>query len=226
MTSEDSASPGPPAGRGRRFSGLQLTLVVLVTVLLTVALTLWAASAWLFPSELRRVSLTPPERQSLEAKLERLGLGAPGEESDEEWLRPAPYDEAGAPRTLVFSERELNALIAEQPDLAGRVAVSLADDLASVRVLVPLDPDFPLLGGRTLRLSAGAEVSYAGGRPRVLLRGVSVMGVPVPGAWLGNLKNVDLVERYGGEPGFWQAFARGVEAIRVEQGQLRLELRE
>lgn len=218
--------PDLQAAHQRRFSGLQLALAVLAAVLLTVALTLWAASAWLFPAELRRVSLTPPERQALEAKIERLGVATARAETDEDWLRPAPYDEAGAPRTLVFSERELNALIAEQPDLAGRVAVALTDDLASVRVLVPLDPDFPLLGGRTLRLSAGAELSYAGGRPRVLLRGVSVMGVPVPGAWLGNLKNVDLVERYGAEPGFWQAFAQGVDSIRVEQGQLRLELRE
>jgi hypothetical protein len=219
---DPSVLPGPASQR--RFSGLQLTLAVLAAVLLTATLTLWAASAWLFPSELRTVRLTAPERQALDGKLQRLGVAGGRQERDQEWLRPAPYEEQGAPRTLVFSERELNALIAEQPDLAGRVAVALTDDLASVRVLVPLDPDFPLLGGRTLRLSAGAELSYAAGRPRVLLRGVSVMGVPVPGAWLGNLKNVDLVERYGGEPGFWQAFAQGVEAIRIEGGELRIEL--
>ena len=225
MNDPNPSIPLAPLPR-RRFSGLQLTLALLAAVLLTAVLTLWAASVWLFPSELRSVQLTPPERQALDGKLQRLGvtLGSPAD--DEEWLRPVPYDEQGASRSLVFSERELNALIAEQPDLAGRVAVSLTDDLASVRVLVPLDPDFPLMGGRTLRLSAGAALSYAGGRPQVMLRGVSVMGVPVPGAWLGNLKDVDLVARYGAEPGFWQAFADGVEEIRLEGGQLRVELKE
>ena len=223
---EINPSVPPAVPPRRRFSSLQLTFSVLAAVLLTAALTLWAASAWLFPSELRSVRLSPPERQALDGKLQQLGVSLGRQEGDEEWLRAVPYDELGASRSLVFTERELNALISGQPDLAGRVAVSLTDDLASVRVLVPLDPDFPLMGGRTLRLSAGAELSYAGGRPRVLLRGVSVMGVPVPGAWLGNLKNVDLVERYGGEPGFWQAFAAGVEEIRLEGGQLRVALRE
>ena len=42
------------------------------------------------------------------------------------------------------------------------------------------------------------------------------MGVPIPNAWLGGLKNVDLVTEFGAEPGFWQPFSEGVEHIRVE----------
>ena len=33
---------------------------------------------------------------------------------------------------------------------------------------------------------------YANGRPVMVLKGVSVWGVPLPNAWLGNLKNIDL----------------------------------
>jgi len=219
-----SAGTAPAARRG--FSGVQLTLAVLLAVLLGAGLALWAAATFLFPSELRPIRLTAPEQQVLDGKLRQLGVAAGPVEGDRDWLRPEPYTEPAASRSLAFTERELNALVAQQPELAGRVALSLAEDLASVRVLVPLDPDLPLLGGRTLRLSAGAELSYAGGRPLVMLRGVSVMGVPVPGAWLGNLKNVDLVERFGDQPGFWQAFAAGVEDIRIEDGELRIALRE
>ncbi|MCL7745083.1 hypothetical protein LV476_09050 [Guyparkeria hydrothermalis] len=55
-------------------------------------------------------------------------------------------------------ERELEAIIARNTELARRLAVDLSRDLVSVKLLVPLPPDFPAMGGQTLRLTAGAEV--------------------------------------------------------------------
>ena len=55
---------------------------------------------------------------------------------------------------------------------------------------------------------AGVELAYRQSRPIVVLKGVSVMGVPVPNAWLGGIKNIDLVNEYGEGDGFWQAFER------------------
>jgi len=52
------------------------------------------------------------------------------------------------------------------------------------------------------------------------------MGVPVPNAWLGGLKNIDLIEQYGSNDGFWKAFADGVDNINVEDGKIRIELKE
>ena len=43
---------------------------------------------------------------------------------------------------------------------------------------------------------------------------------------MGDLKNKDLVQEFGGEGGFWDGLARGVEAIQVEEGNLYLKLRE
>jgi hypothetical protein len=82
------------------------------------------------------------------------------------------------------------------------------------------------MGGRILRVNAGLELGYAQGRPRVILKGVSVMGVPIPNAWLGNLKNVDLIAEFGGTGGVWKAFADGVEALELADGSLVLQLRE
>ena len=59
-----------------------------------------------------------------------------------------------------------------------------------------------------------------------MLKGVSLWGVPIPNAWLGGLKNVDLVKEFGAQRGFWQAFAAGVENIRVEEGNLSIKLKE
>ena len=52
------------------------------------------------------------------------------------------------------------------------------------------------------------------------------MGVPVPSAWLGGLKNVDLVAEFGAEPGFWKTFSEGVEDIRIRDGHVQIKLKE
>ena len=220
------------ADRSRGFSGLQVAGIALLCVLVTALLTAWAVRVYIYPPDFEPVELSTREQSALDAKLARLeGLGgferpASNREDDETWLRPEPYDESEADREISLSERELNSLIAQNTDLATRVAIDLSDDLASARLLIPVDPDFPLLGGKMLRVNAGVELAYAGKRPVVRLKGISVMGVPIPNAWLGNLKNVDLVEQYGTDTGFWQAFAAGVAQLAVEEGRLKIKLRE
>jgi hypothetical protein len=63
-------------------------------------------------------------------------------------------------------------------------------------------------------------------RIAITLRGVSIMGIPVPSAWLGGLKNRDLVAEFGGDPGFWRSLADGIEDLRITDGQLVMQLRE
>ena len=107
-----------------------------------------------------------------------------------------------------------------------RFAIDLSDNLASAKMLIPVDPDMPVMGGRTLRINAGLELAYRNNQPIVKLRGVSIMGVPLPNAWLGNMKNVDLVEQFGTDPGFWNSFSAGVDMIEIEEGQLHIQLKE
>ena len=83
-----------------------------------------------------------------------------------------------------------------------------------------------VLGGKTLRLAAGVEMAFRDARPVVALRGVSVMGIPIPNAWLGGLKNIDLVSEFGDQQGFWKQFAEGVDDIRVVEGRLQVSLKE
>ncbi len=141
-------------------------------------------------------------------------------------MRPERYTEAGAKREVSFSERELNGMIANNKDLAKKLAVDLDDDLVSARLLVPVDQDFPILGGKTLRVSAGVELAYREAKPIVVLKGVSIMGIPIPNAWLGGMKNIDLVSEFGDQQGFWKSFAAGVDDIRVESGHVKVKLKE
>ena len=231
-----AATPEKEPGKRGGIRGSTVLWIVLGTILVTAAVTWWAIRTYIYARDFKPVELSQKEQQTLEQKLRVIGYqpappGAQaadrsGKESDQEWLRPEAYSEEGGKRTIFFTERELNGLLANNQDLARRVAVDLSDDMVSVRTLVHVDPDFPILGGKTLRVSGGVELAFHNGRPLVKIRGLSIMGVPIPNAWLGGLKNVDLISEFGDAGGFWEAFAKGVEDIQVEEGKLKITLRE
>ncbi|MFK8048290.1 MAG: hypothetical protein AB8B81_07655 [Halioglobus sp.] len=208
---------------------------MLLAVLLTAALSFWVFRTYIQPSDFKPVELSTKEQLALDEKLQQLGVNPrdllPDAKREDKFdqqgrLVPEKYAETPENREIRMSERELNAMLASNPDLAKRFAVDLSDNLASAKLLIHVDPDMPVMGGKTLRVNTGVELGFQNGLPIVKLRGVSIMGVPVPNAWLGNLKNVDLVEQFGTDPGFWKSFSAGVELIELEEGQLHIKLKE
>jgi len=222
----------------RRSSGLKIFLIVIITIVLTAAFTFWIVRSYIFPSEFKPVQLSANEEQVLEAKLQRLDSlpsrrtrgSARAEQrkqnSPDDILEPEAYSEAGANRSINLTERELNGILAKNTDMARKLAIDLSEDLMSAKLLVPVDEDFPFMGGQILKVRAGLELAYRDGQPIVILKGVSIMGVPIPNAWLGGMKNIDLVEYYGEESGFWSAFAGGVDNISIHDGSITLLLKE
>lgn len=225
-------------------SGWGKTLLLILGVAAFASLmTYWVLTRYIFPRQFEPVNLSEKERIALDAKIDRLdpmrksfkvpsgASSVPPPPSSAEidasgGLKPERYSEAQASREITFTTREVNALLANNPDLARKLSIDLSDDMASAKLLIPLDPDFPLLGGKTLKVTAGLELRYAGTKPVVALKGVSIWGVPLPNAWLGGIKNVDLVGEFGVDKGFWSSFAAGVEHIQVRDGRLTLKLRE
>jgi hypothetical protein len=228
MTGADSASSGPVIP-GKERGRAKLVIVIAVTVAVTLG-AVWLVRTYLFPSAFRPVELSVREQQRVDEKLEQLGVGgvygATETSAADAPLEPEPYSEDDDRRVIAFTEKELNGLIAHNTGLASRLAIDLADNLASAKLLLPMDEGFPVLGGRTKRIDAGLELGFANNQPVVALRGVSIMGVPVPNAWMGNLRNVDLVREFGGERGFWDRVAAGVESLELRDGELRIRLRE
>jgi len=227
-----------PANSTNTNSGIRaihIFWIVLATILITIAITFWFVRSYIYAKDFTPVELNTTEQQVLNSKLKVLGYDpapqAPQSsmqtttETNEQWLRPERYQENNDKREVNFSERELNAMIANNRDLAKKLSLDLSDKLVSARLLVPMDPDFPILGGKTLRVSAGIEMAFANARPKVILKGVSLMGIPIPNAWLGGLKNIDLISEFGDEGGFWSSFADGVENIEVHEGQVRVRLK-
>lgn len=231
--SVDAAEPSTEntAGRGRRFDGLHVTLLVLLAIVVTAVVSVWVWHTYIFPKQFKPVTLSAREERILDDKLTRFEHwgyrpGKPSAAGTPPALEPEPYSEAGANREISLSEREVNALVAKNTDMAQKLAIDLSNDMVSARLLVPLEEEFPVLGGKTLKVNAGLGLAYRDGNPVVILKGVSIMGVPIPNAWLGNLKNIDLVREFGQQGGFWKSFADGVESLTVVDGQLKLKLKE
>jgi len=226
----------PESSSKQRFDSLHIILFVFLAVILTAVAGYILIKVYLFPSAFTPVVLTATEEKDLQNKLDRLDFTALTSSTKSSpttptpvtgtALEPEPYSETDADRTIRFTEKELNALLAKNTDLADKVAIDLSRDLLSAKILIPVDEDFPIMGGQILRVRTGLTFSYADGRPVFMLRGVSVMGVPLPNAWLGNMKNIDLAKESGGNTGFWKTFADGVNDVRVEDGLLTIRLKE
>lgn len=213
------------------FSVMQTLGVVACAMLITAVGTIFAIKIFLFPPPFDPVTLSEKEEQQLSTKLSVFeGFGEQHSPSSNTVttppsLTPEKYSEEEGSRKVEFTEREVNAMVAKNTDLADKLAIDLAQDMVSIKLLIPLDPDFPMLGGKTFKVKAGAELAYKEGRPVVKLKGVSLMGIPMPNSWLGGLKNIDLVKEFGADEGFWKAFADGVQSIGVAEGLLQVELK-
>jgi len=214
-----------------------ILLIVIFTMVITIGGTYWVLKTYIFTTSFTPIVLGTKEEKTLQAKLNALGYDPifssqpknkkENDEIDESgFLKPEPYSEKNALREITFTERELNALLAKNTDLAQKLAIDLASNLISAKLLIPLEEDFPVLGGKTLRFNAGIGMAYQHDRPVIVLKGVSIMGIPIPNAWLGGLKNIDLISEFGIDPGFWKSFSEGIEDIQVTDGQINIKLKE
>lgn len=224
MSDETQTPPTTPAKPVGRSGCMKMLMVALVAVLVAIA----GAGIWVkrnvYASAFKPVTLDEDEQAEFQTKLAQLE-SAGGAAPTREVAEPEAYSEDDAKREIRITEKELNALIDQNPHWADRVAIDISRDLLSLVLLVPVDPDFPIIGGTTARITAGATLAYENEKPIVIVRGISIGGIPLPSAWMGDLKNKDLVQEFGGQGGFWDGLSRGVEAIKLEEGNLYLKLR-
>ncbi|YCM45525.1 hypothetical protein V2O64_05780 [Verrucomicrobiaceae bacterium 227] len=120
-------------------------------------------------------------------------------------------------KSFSLTEREVNGLLNENTALGKDVRIELVTDAIHARVRTKLDPDFPVMGGRTVNAKARFKISNQEG---IVLDDVTVFGVSLPNAWLGELKGKNLLDALTGE------LPRGVKSISVSQGQLNIALEE
>ena len=206
--------------------------LVLVTVLISVGITVWIVNSYIFPKKFKPVVLSQKEESVLDQKLKRFhGIGSSklstdtSGETETATLTPEKYSE-DSDKVIRLTERELNALLAKNTNLSDKLVIDLSDNLLSVKLLIPVDQEFPFIGGKTIKVMAGMELAFKNSHPIVMLKGVSLMGVPIPNSWLGGLKNIDLIKEFGHDEGFWDAFSEGVGEMHAEEGRFIIKLKE
>jgi hypothetical protein len=173
------------------------------------------AGIWWLTRPIEATVLTPPEKKVLQEKLAVV-----------EQAREEPTYQPGA-KTIALSERELNGLLNANTSLGDQLKLELASDALHARLDADLPPDFPILGGKKIKGRARFLVKTDSGAPELILDDVTIWGISVPNAWLGEAKGRNLLGSLlpgttaspGGSVG-------GIKDIRVTNGALLIELAE
>jgi len=198
---------------------LKVAWVVLILALLLGGL--W----WWFTRPIQPVELTAQEKTVVEEKIAAIQQTAPPQPA----ASPAP---AGPPepsyergkKEIILTEREINGLLNANTDLGRTVSFQLGTDAVLARIETPLDPDLPLVGGRTFKARARFIVSEGSGQPSFIIDDLTVWGISLPNEWLGGLKGRNLLGEILGTGGTGKL--PGVESFAVRPGQLMIKLAE
>lgn len=133
----------------------------------------------------------------------------------EDFLRE-PGDEG---RTLTLTADELNALLAEDADLRGKVRVDIEDDRIKGTVSVPLSSLGRLVRGRFLNGEATIRVTWEDDLLDVRLEELLVRGQRIPEEFMAELKAKNLAEDQDPEQA---RRLQGLERIEVKEGKITL----
>jgi hypothetical protein len=136
-----------------------------------------------------------------------------------------PQIEPGAEnRTIIITEREVNAYLAKQ-NLGEHVQLSFSEGKIAAGLIIIAPPDFPLFAGQKVRvrltfgsgLTPEHKLSFA-------LDDISVGGISMPNAWLGDIKGEDLVAKNLESDPALQRFLAGIQTFEIHNGNLKVVL--
>jgi hypothetical protein len=209
QTTTPVLTPATPRARSTKKTVL-ITLAVILGCAGIAAATgaLWVRHTF-YPSPITPVSLTAAEKEEFDSKLQTLN-------------NPAAAEEAN--RTILVSEREVNAYLAQQ-QLGENVEVKFGEGNVSAAVIFQAPEDFPIFPNQKIRLRFTFGTSLTPEHKLSLkLDDLSLGGISLPNSWIGDIKGVDLVaENVEHDPAL-QKFLAGIKSLDIHHGTLRLVL--
>lgn len=211
QTIPDSAAPAAPRARSTK----KIVLITLAVILGCAGIAAATTGFWVkhtfYPSAMTPVSLTASEKVEFDSKLQALNDPA-----------SIPADEAN--RTLIVTEREVNAYLAQQ-QLGESVQVKFGEGNVSAAIILTAPPDFPLVPNQKVRLrftfGTGLTPEH---KLSLKLDDLSLGGISLPNSWIGDIKGIDLVaDNIESDPAL-QKFLAGIRSMEIHNGTLRLVL--
>jgi ABC-type antimicrobial peptide transport system permease subunit len=175
-------------------------------------------------------SLSSKEQIALDQKISSLtnllAISKHGTEVSVEPTNPEKYSESDDSRKISFTEKEVNIIIANEFQSEHPVVLDFDNNLVSLKTLITVENDFPILGGKDVPLTAGIEIKTINNEISIVLKGVSLWGVPLPNSLLGDMKNLDLIAEYAPEPGIAHMLKETFKEIVVSKDVIELILHE
>lgn len=220
----DSITPRASVGPSLSPSSWKKKLLIVFAIILGCCGLAAAATAWwvkrnIYASPLLPVSLTQQEKQAFDEKVSAIS-GSPADGKSNEQRA------AEEKRTLTLSDKEINAFLNEK-GIGDRVKVELSEGGVQATALVPVDKEVPVFGGKTIRLAVALAGNMGADRqPAFRIADVSVGGVPVPNAWLGDLKGVNLLASSIESDPLVKRFLAGIREFEFKKGTIRVLLNE
>jgi hypothetical protein len=143
---------------------------------------------------------------------------------------PVPVEAPRDVRTLVLTQRELNGILNNNTEFGQYVKVDLKPGYFDITTIVPVEQDVPFFGGKTIRASVDLTLKKAEGGDLVLaVRDVSVLGIPMPAAWLegvGVMKGDNLLKDLKDQYPWFERFVAGIERVEIAGGEMKVKLAE
>lgn len=175
-------------------------------------------------------ALTSDEQLVLDQKIQNLTHQLASSKGVTEFphgaMQPEKYIETTESRKVTFTEKEINTIIANELKSGHPVVVDLDNDLISLKTLITVEDDFPFLGGKDVPLTAGIQIKTINNEISIVLKGVSLWGVPLPNSLLGDMKNLDLIAEFAPEPGIAKTLKDTFKEIKVSKDFIELMLYE
>jgi len=211
QTTSESSTPASPRARSTK----KVVLVTLTVLLGCAGIAAATGALWVkhtfYPSPLQPVSLTTAEKAEFDHKLKTLN-------------DPAAIPDDEADRTLLITEREVNAYLAQQ-QLGETVQVAFGDGNVSAALIIAVPHDSPMLPGQKVRVRFTFGTSLTPEHKLSLkLDDLSLGGISLPNSWIGDIKGVDLVAQNVETDPVLQKFLAGIQSLDIRNGTLRLVL--
>ncbi|MGJ8723123.1 MAG: hypothetical protein ACSHYB_01085 [Roseibacillus sp.] len=187
----------------------RLRVPLIILAILGLGAVIAGAALWWANRPIQATILTQPEKSQLEQKLAA--------------VEQTPTDPEYVPgeKEIVLTERELNGLIHENTSFGDKIKLELAKDAVHARISADIPEDFPFMAGKKLKGKARFIVKDQAGSPALILEDLTVWGISLPNAWIGEMKGQNLLGNLISPNGSSLA---GVEDISVANRTLVIKL--